>query len=121
MKVDQAAYRTWGGELRPGARSVLAIAATDIRRVLARTWIRILLLVIVLIALIQATILSYMVYQPVMGDLTLGDLAEQQGLGRIDPFVIALRGFLGMISFFAPVVVAPNPTVSGPTRVRPVR
>ena len=111
MKVDQAAYRTWEGELRPGARSVLAIAETEIRRILSRSWIRTMLGIIVLINVIQAAFLSYMVYQPVMGGMTLGDMAEQQGLGRIDPFVIALRGFLGQIWFFAPVVVA---LTSGP-------
>jgi len=106
MKVDQAAYRVWGGDLRPGARSVLAIASTEIRRVLARSWIRRILGVIVLINVVMAAGISFMVYRPVMGGMTLGDFAEQRGFGHIDPFVIALRGFLGQIWFFTPVVVA---------------
>ncbi len=106
MTVDQAAYRTWDGVLRPGWRSVAAIAETEIRRVLARNWMRPMLGSILLINIVAAGILSMTVYKQVLGGQSVGEMAEQQGLGVIQPFAIVLRGFLLQVFFFAPVVVA---------------
>ena len=106
MNVDQAAYRTWDGHLRPGRKAVAAIAETDFRRVLRRNWIRPMLGTILLINILMAAYLSLMVYKPVIGEQSLGDLAQQRGWGVIQPFVIALRGFIRQIWLFAPVVVA---------------
>ena len=106
MKVDQAAYRTWDGHLRPGWKSVLAIAETDFRRVLSRNWMKPMLGMVLLINLVVAAFVSMMVYEQLLGDRSLAEMAEQQGFGEIQPFAIVLRAFLLQVFMFAPVVVA---------------
>ncbi|MHC4954254.1 MAG: ABC transporter permease [Planctomycetota bacterium] len=106
MKVDQAAFRRWDGVLKPGVSAVPAIAGTTIRRVFRRAWIRRLIFVVVLINISIAAILTYIVTQRVIGDQSIQELARERGFGDIDPFALALRGFLGQLWFFTPVIAA---------------
>ncbi|MHC4939231.1 MAG: ABC transporter permease [Planctomycetota bacterium] len=106
MPVDQAAYRPYEGLLRPGRGALMAITGTTVRRVFRRTWIRLIFLVVVIINLVQTSLMSFMTHREVMGGRSLGEMVEEQGMGELDPFAMALRGFYSQIAILAPLIAA---------------
>ncbi|MEM8884396.1 MAG: ABC transporter permease subunit [Planctomycetota bacterium] len=106
MPVDQASFRPYQGVRHPGRGAIRAIAGTTIRRVMRRTWLRLMFVVIVLLNLVTTSIMSYFTNQEIAGGQTFGEILEQRGFGPLDPFAISMRGFIAQINLFSLVVAA---------------
>lgn len=106
MPVDQARYRSFTGQLRPHRGAWRAIAATAIRRVMRRFWIRMITSVIVLINVGVASAMTFFINQKIVGGSSLSEIAEGRGFGAIDSLGISLGITLVFAGTWSPIIAA---------------